>query len=307
MTMARIRAVIEENPTEAEGMCVFGCALLDFIRGYPLSMAVPNEMHVGASPYIRPLAELQEEYQTFAVVACENDGARIYLVTNHSADAEEQIRGGVKSHVRKGGWSQKRYSRRRDKQLQQYAKEVVQALEALTGRHGIGRIVLMGSRETMHAIEGELPQQVADKVVAKEPFDLDRGEDAMVDEAYEHYFAEERDEEQRLWDQIKNEYMAHGAAAVGATEVLAAVRDGRVDAMLVTRDAEVRGTQCRECETIVHGTVQTCQNCGSASIFEVDLIDVLAKECQRTSAAVEFSDEMEGLKKAGHVAALLRY
>jgi peptide subunit release factor 1 (eRF1) len=307
MTMARIRAVLEENPTSAEGMCIFGCALLDFIRGFPVGMPVPGEMHVSDSPYIRPLAELQEEYQTFAVVACDNDSTRIYLVTNRTAEVEEQIRGGVKNHVRKGGWSQKRYSRRRDQQLRQYAKEVADVLTSLTDRSGIGRIVLLGSEETMLAIEQELPERVGRNVVGREAFDLHRGQEALVDEAYELYFAEEREEEQRLWDRIKNEYMRHGLAAVGPTDVLAAVQQGRVDALLVSRNADVRGTQCRECGATVHGTPQTCQSCGSSSVFEVDLVDGLAKECERTSATIEFCDEIEGLQKSGGVAALLRY
>ncbi len=143
--------------------------------------------------------------------------------------------------------------------------------------------------------------------MSKEPFDLHRGKEAIIEEAYELYFAEERDEEQRTWDRIKNEYMRHGLAAVGPTDVLAAVQQGRVDVMLVTRNAQVPGVSCRECETTVHGTPQTCQNCGSGAVFEVDLVDALASECERTSASVEFSDPIEGLRKAGDVAAMLRY
>ena len=307
LSVQLIRDLLDDQPSKAEGVCVFACAVLDFVRGYPLEMPVPREMVVGPAPYIRPLAELQDEYQTFAVVACSNDATAIYLVTNESIDEEERIRGGVKNHVRKGGWSQKRYARRRENQLHHYAQEAAEALEDLVRRRGIGRIVLMGAEGAMNEIEDALPDAIAEKVVGKEAFDLHRGQDAVVEEAYALYFAEERDEEQRLWDRIKNEYMRHGLAAVGPTEVLAALGQGRAETVLVTRNATIRGVQCRDCETVVHGAPQTCQSCGSKSVFELDLIDVLTQQAQLTSAFVEFSDEIAGLTKARHVAALLRY
>ncbi len=303
-----IREVLEENPTdEAEGVCLFACALLDFVRGYPITMPVPSEMHVGPTPYLRPLAELQDEYDTFAVVACDNSSTRIFLVINHTAEVEEAVRGGVKNHVRKGGWSQQRYSRRRDNQLQRYARDVVEALEQIVTRHEIERIVMVGSAETMNEIEDELPPPLAERLVGKETLNLQEGEDEIVALAYADYFAEERDVEEELWQRIKNQYMKHGRAAVGATDVLKAGLEGRVEAMIVTRDVQIPGTQCRACETLVHGTPQTCQSCGSKSVFEVDLVDALARQMELTSATVNFADPIPGLTKVGDVAALLRF
>lgn len=307
LSMRLVRELLENNPVHGEGVCVFACALLDFVRGYPLSMPVPNEIRVGSSPYIRPLAELQDEYQTFALVACDNSTTRIFLVTNQQAELEEQIRGGIKNHVRKGGWSQQRYSRRRDNQLQRYAGEVVDALRHLVVAHDIERIVLAGSRETMREIEDELTEDLAQKVVGREAFDLNRSEDELVKEAYEAYFAEEIGYEQRLWDRIKNEYQRHGLAVAGATDVLEAFRAGRVDTAIVTLEAKLRGMSCRDCEHVVHGTPQTCPQCGSKSLFEVDLVDVFARQAELTSATLEFSDPIAGLTGAGDVAALLRY
>jgi peptide subunit release factor 1 (eRF1) len=306
--MKLIRDALDGHSVKhAEGVCIFACALLDFVRGYPVSMAVPTEMHVGASPYIRPLAELQDEYETFALVACDNDRTRIFLVTNETANEEASVRGGVKNHVRKGGWSQQRYERRRDNALQHYAQDVSEALAALRKQHRFGRVVLIGSSETMQEIERELPEQLAELIVAKEAFDLGRGQDALVQQAYEEYFADERQDERHLWQRIKDEYLSHGRGAVGGTAVLEAALAGRIDTMIVTRDARIAGTQCRKCENLVHGTPQTCQQCGSGSVFEVDLVDALTRQVELTSGEVDYVDEIPGLSKVGHVAALLRY
>lgn len=305
--MALVRQVLEENKIETQSVCLFASDVLDFVRGYPIETPVTAGIYVGPAPYIRPLAELQDEYQTFCVVACDNSATRIYLVTNETAEVEESIRGGIKNRVRKGGWSQQRYSRRRDQQLLHYAREVVEVLEDVVRQREIERIVLIGSRETMREIEDDMSESLAELVVGREPFDLHEGEDAIIEEAYDAYFADERAYEQQLWDRIKNESMRHGPAVLGPTRVLESVQAGRAEAVIVTRDVEISGTSCRDCEHLVHGTPQTCQKCGSRSVFVVDLLDAVSRQAELTSATVEFADPIKSLQEAGNMAALLRW
>src|SRR6056297_2246367 len=174
-SMQTIRELYEQHPVkDAPGVCFFCSEVLDFAKGYPISMEVPNRLIVGPSPFIRPLAELQDEYETFAMVVCDNERARIFAVTNHVAEVESAVRGGIKNHVRKGGWSQQRYERRRDEQLSRYGEGIAEALGKMVQEQSISRIVFLGCDETMRAIESELPDQIASLVVARESFDLDR-------------------------------------------------------------------------------------------------------------------------------------
>jgi len=89
--------------------------------------------------------------------------------------------------------------------------------------------------------------------------------------------------------------------------VLKAALNGRVESMIVTRDAKIKGTQCRDCENLVHGTPQTCQICGSKSVFEVDLVNEIVRHLHLTSAITDFVDPIPGLSKAGDIAAVVRY
>ena len=77
--------------------------------------------------------------------------------------------------------------------------------------------------------------------------------------------------------------------------------------MIVTRDAEIRGVRCRDCENVAAGEPASCPTCGSASVFGVDLVDELSRRLELTSATAEFADPLSGLAELGHVAALLRY
>jgi len=306
-SMDMIRSLLEENSVRKEPLCMFACWALDFAEGYYLNVPTKDMLWIGSSPYIRPLVELTDEYKKFVIVAIDNTSSRIIQVVSAVPGKEEKVRGDVKNAVKKGGWSQKRYARRRDKQILEYVKEIDKVLAEMVRDEGFERIVLLGSQETINNLKAQLSAEVADKVVGEKAVDLYAGEEVLLDEAYGLYFSEERNSEARLWDQIKEEVFHGGLAVTGATEVLQAALNGRVESMVVTRDAKIKGTQCRDCENLVHGTPQTCQICGSKSVFQVDLVNEIVRHLQMTSASADFVDPIPGLSKAGDVAALLRY
>ena len=305
--MERLRKLLEDNPLDAPGVCAFACAPIDFVQGYPLGVAVPELLRVDSEPYIRPLAELQDEYEDFLIVAADATSTRVIHVTSAKAETGEKVRGDVKNRVKKGGWSQQRYARRRENQLMHYAKEVAGVLEDLCRKQDFSRIVLLGSQETLQEIQAELSKEIAAKIAGTKSVNLKADEETLIDEAYELYFDEERQSEQRLWDRIREEFYHGGLAAAGATDVLQAVTMGRVDQMLVTRNAEIAGVRCEECRNVAHGTPQTCQTCGSKQLVRLDLVNELVRQLELTSATAEFTDEIPGLTKVGGVAALLRY
>jgi len=308
-SMKLAREVLDQNPQvlDAEGVCLFSCWALDFVRGYPLTAAVPNLLRIGPAPYLRPLSEIQDEYENFLVVAADASATRIFQISSAVVQEEDRVRGNVKNRVKKGGWSQKRYARRRENQLMHYAKEVAGVIDDLCRRQTFDRIVLLGTQETLAELEEALPADLASRVIGRKGVEMHADDQTLMEEAWEIYFEEERESERRLWDRIREEFFRGGLAAAGATRVLEAALAGRIEKLLVTRDAKVRGTRCRDCEHLVHGTPQNCQSCGSKSVYQVDLVDELVRQMGLTSAEVEFADEIPGLAKVGHVAALLRY
>ena len=291
---------------EAPSTVVFVCWALDVAKAFPLTVEVPDKVWVGDAPYIRPLAELQDEYEDFAVIVADNNAARVFLVHAAVADGENRVRGDVKNAVKKGGWSQKRYARRREKELGQYAADVADAAKSLHDEDGFARLVLLGSQEARHAVEAALPTAVRDKLVGEGGVDVQDGA-AVFRQAFALYFEGERAEEQALWEQIRGGYLTGGLAVVGAQRTLEAAQAARVEVALVERDLDVEGTKCRACEHTVFGTPDTCQRCGSTDLFTVDYVNTLTETLAQTGGEVDFVDAFEALTEVGGVGALLRY
>jgi peptide subunit release factor 1 (eRF1) len=305
-SMKLVIAWLDENDGGHEPCCVFACWAEDWVEGYKPGVDLPNALRIGSAPYIRPLAELQEEYSKFAVVVADNHATRIFTVTSAQAELEKKIRGDVKNRVKKGGWSQQRYARRRENELHHYAKEIGEVLEPLV-RKGYDRIVLLGSKETLEEIDEVLSQAASEKVVGRKGVNVHEGDDVLLDAAFELFFEEEREAEERHWQRIKAESMSEGLAAVGPDEVLRAALAGRVDKAVVTRDAKLPATHCRDCDNVFSGGNERCKACGSASVFGVDYVDSLARHLELTRAELDFVDPIPGLSEVGDVAALLRY
>lgn len=306
-SMQQIRAMLEEHPLGGKRAAVFACWGLDFAEGYLIEPELPDLLRIGATPHIRPLAELQDEYENYLIVAADNRLARIIHVTSDRAVDEGRVRGDVKNHVRKGGWSQQRYERRRDNQRKHYAEEIAERLDELVRAERFERIVLVGSDQTLNEIERELPDHVAEHVAGREAVNLNAGDEAVWDAAEGLYWRQERRAEKQLWQAIRDEYFAQGRAAAGAADVLAALRQGRADAVAVLRDLKLSGIKCRRCEMAAAESSGPCPHCQHTEVFTIDLLNEFAALAERTSAELDFTDPIEGLGQVGGVAALLRY
>ena len=194
--LARVRALLADQPAEAEHFeesLAVARRLLDAHSApqrrraggvrqlgggagqrVPLPVPVGSRVWMGDAPYVRPAYELLDEHEPYAVAVLDNTSARIYLVAPDEVDEAGRVRGDVKNRVKKGGWSQKRYARRRDKQIEAYATEVADGLAALAGERPFARLVLVGSDEPVQAVTAALRTDLADVLVGTDSVDGER-------------------------------------------------------------------------------------------------------------------------------------
>lgn len=298
---------LAHNPIEkGSSVCIFACWLLDFLKVVPLSVKVSDLVWLDSSPYIKPLAELQDEYENVAVVVADNKVARIFMVSSAVAIDMETVHGNVKNHVHKGGWSQQRYERRRDKQLLHYAREITQDLQSIERKEQINHILLVGGIEILREIYDNLPQSLQDKTASKRS-DLHKGDASVNEDIWELFSEVERQCEGDRWERIRREYLRSGLAVVGIEDVLDAVMEGKVDTMIVCRDFNHIGYRCRECDTLFIESLEVCSTCNSTSLYQVDAVNELVELVVRQSGETEFVDPIDTLVESGSIGALLRY
>ena len=301
------RLLGDHDAPEGGALAVYAGYAADLASAYALPVPVGTSVRVGDAPYVRPAYELLDEHEPFVVAVVDASAARVFLVTADDAEAVARVRGDVKNRVKKGGWSQKRYARRRDKQMEGYATDVAGEVTALLRESGAERLVLLGADEAVRALRDALPTDAADALIAAEPISADATDAEILEAAAEAAEEGERESERDLWDAIREQGVGPGLAAFGPTRVLKALQAARVDTVLVARDVALTATTCRDCGHVVHGTPETCQACGSSDVFQGDLVETLTEHAARTGAEVDYADPIPALGEHGGVAALLRY
>ncbi|PAP77622.1 Vms1/Ankzf1 family peptidyl-tRNA hydrolase [Rubrivirga marina] len=307
-SLALAREMIDTHDApEGGALAVYASWAADLRLAYALPEPVGTKVWMGDAPFLRPAFELLDEHETYAVVVLDNEKARIYLVSADEVDEEGRVRGDVKNRVKKGGWSQKRYARRREKQIETYATELADGLAALHAERPFARLVLVGSNEPVQALTAALRTDLKDKLVGTTSVDGNASDADALEAAADLAEAGERQSEQELWHAIREQGVGPGLAAFGATSVWNALRAARAESVLVDREADLAGTKCRACEHVVHGTPQTCGACGSKDVFRVDLVETVTEQAARTGAEVDFADPFDALTEVGGIAALLRY
>jgi len=301
-----VKDYLEKHPVKSGSLCLFVNWIADFFKACAIPVEMEALIRIDSSPYIRPLAELQDEYENVLVVIADNNKARIFLMASLAAADETVIHGHIKNHVRKGGWSQQRYERRRDKQLLHYAKDIVDAVTDISRTDSFHRIVLVGGKEILQIVMDQLPQRFRE-MAEKKAVDLGKSDDIIHQDIMAVFEEQERASEQNLWETIRQEYLKGGLGIVGLSEVVKAVKIGQVDQVIVNRNFKPVGRRCRDCEHLETEPVDQCSKCGSLSLFEVDVVNEIVELLKMSGGEIEFTDPIDTLTRAGNIAAKLRY
>ena len=301
-----VEEYLKKNPLRTGSLCIFTCQAIDFFQAILLPSPVNDIIRIDSYPYIRPLAELYDDYENVAVVVADNDNVRIFLVSSSVIGTEEVIKGNIKNHVKVGGWSQKRYQRRRDNQLSQYAREIADALIKLDREEKFGHILLAGSKEILHIVHETMPKEMQNKVIEKF-MDLSKSVGSVNNDIIAILSDREHISQQDYWGCIRAEYLRGGLAVVGLDDVLQATKLGRVEKVVVNKTFHPQVKRCQNCHGMNKGEVETCTVCGSKLLFKVSVINEILDMLIQSGAEFHFADSIPELGEVGGIAALLRY
>ena len=162
----------------------------------------------------------------------------------------DKARGDIKNHVRKGGWSQQRYERRRDKQVHGYCQEIAGRLDQLAKEEPFEELIIVGDKVLVKELQGHLSAQMAEKLASAEPVRTGLSDQELLEQLSPSFLKEERSEEQPLFEAIRDESFREGRAATGPPAVLAKLKQGAVNHLLVDRELKLKGFRCRQCELL---------------------------------------------------------
>jgi len=278
--------------------------LTDQIVFVQLPSAVEPAAYLDNSPFLLTAARLLDDLEAYAVVYADHERAVIYLAALGGLAEEERLRGDVKNHVRKGGWSQQRYERRRDKEIHRYCQGLITKLTAIVAEESLRRIILAGDKLLLNELEKRMTPDMSAMVVCRMPMEAGKDPRDIFRATLSAAAEEEGREERWLRDTIRGERAAGGRAVAGPADTLAALREKRVRHLLVGPMVDVDFWRCGSCGASGLGAATTCGTCG-ATTYAQSAANEFIDLAYEGNSRVEISDE--DLSDLDGVGVLLRW
>jgi peptide chain release factor subunit 1 len=292
-----------ELPTDgAHGVAVFSSEAADLFEALRLPRAVPNQVFIGYSPLVGPLARL-ERRERWCVALVNRRDARILRGSPESLREVEQIHDEVFGQHDQGGWSQARYQRGVEKEKDDHLKNTGDALMRHFKRQPFERLIVGGPREVVTAFESKLHQYLQERLAGRIEVDVEHSNPDEVLEAARPLLEElERTRELEALERLGER------GVTGVEDVLPPLHERRVEILLLDEQfGGVPGVQCLVCGWLgLDG--DRCPADGSELIRLDDLTEAMIElSVQQAAELLPVRHERGALEAHGGAAALLRF
>jgi peptide chain release factor subunit 1 len=309
----RVRALLSEkewlSPPSARGLAIFCSLPAGVLEVVGVPRPVEPTAVVATRPFVEPLAELAAPERWCAMLVSRR-ASRIFGGTRERLSEVANVTDDVHRRHAQGGWSQARYQRGIEHEVDGHIGASCELLFNRFKRQPFERLLIGGPSELHERVHKRLHADLRRRLAGYLEIDVER---SSADDVHRRALPAIEDSEQRreaeaLTD-LREGLAPSGHSAAGLDEVLALLNVRRVRSLLVAQRLRVSGLTCAQCGWLGAGGVQSaCPTDGLALASCEDVIEAAIEAALAQDAEVlSFHHHREELATYGSIAALLRY
>lgn len=308
----RVRDFLKTYVPKGKALVLFSDSKQNFWWQRDLRVDLPNGARWSPQPWVRPLLEVVEEHERFAIVLIDKQHARILTIDAGGMEQRAELVSDVPNkHATTGTdhiWSQGQMDRDHSNHVQSHARRVADELSLLIDQAKIKRIVIGGPVEATTVFAGELPKRLQQMVIGTISAPVDANHDRIIGELKEVRAKAEHENEAKVVEALITAAMKGDKAVLGVTDTLGAIQEGRVYRLVVARDYRVEGKECGGCHVLVAEGNEKCSFCGGRLEAAPDLINRASHRVLDMGGKVQHvaGEAATRLAKAG-IGAVLRF
>jgi len=299
------------NLPAAQGLAIFACEGIDLFEVLALPVIHRSRLAVDATPLIRELASVEDEFGRILTVVLDRTGARFFEVTAYHATElpslrADATRGGRFRGDQDGpGWGEHNYHNRIREEKQRHFEAIARELFALDRRHPAHGIVLAGPGTEAGGVRPFLHSYLSARVLGTARLNPKEATTAAVHAAtLAVREAWERSSERALVAELR-ERQGTGWAVNGLAPTLKALSRGQVRALMISGDTSVPGFRCPETGRLALSE-KDCRAEGGA-VPVLDVVDDAIEEALRQRVDVNVVYDSDALREIGGLAGQLRF
>ena len=290
----------------AHALAVYASKPAGLFEVFKIAEPVEHEPVIADSACLEPIARMATA-ERWCVLLANRRVARLFCGNGHALEELALIEDDVHGQHKQGGWSQARYERSVDKDVQDHLRHAAEvAFERLRDDLPTGLLV-GGPEELLGDLKDKLHPYLRERVVGRVSIDVENatGDDVRAAAAEQIDAAQRRHDDEGL-ARLAEETARAGRAAGGLPGVLAALTEQRVETLLVDEGFRAPGVVCPQCGWL--GTDgASCPADGTATQRCEDIVEEAVERALTTSAGVRVLRDRPELASHGHIAALLRF
>jgi peptide chain release factor subunit 1 len=299
------------NLPDTQGVAIFACAPLELFEVLPLPVVYRSRLAVDATPLVRELASVEDEFGRLLTVVLDRTSARFFEVTAWATEELSGLRAdstrGKRFHGDQNGpgWGEHTYNNRIRAEKQRHLDAIARELFAIDRANPAHGIVVAAPGQEAGALEPFLHNYLVERLLGTarlNPKDTSlatvHGATLAVREAWE------RASERNLVHEM-TEAVGSGWAVNGMTATLRALSRGQARALLVHADAGEPGFRCSASGRLTL-TERDCRGEGDP-IPVLDVVDDAIEDALRQGVDVNVVYEPEARDAIDGLGALLRF
>lgn len=246
----RLESFLREDldASGAEGLAVYSSQALDLFEAIKLAEPIEPSVHVDLRPILEPVIGHEDE-GNWAVLLVTRDSGRIFRGGPTGIREIREVHSDVKNQHKAGGWSQARYERGVDQEVEWHLETVTELLFRQFKRRPFEHLVVGANNESLRPmLESETHSYLRERVRGWIDIDEDLASEDEVFAAVRGVMDEHlAGQESALFERYEAEAARGEKAATSLADVLAALVEQRVETLLVREGAEAEGTKCITC------------------------------------------------------------
>jgi peptide subunit release factor 1 (eRF1) len=299
------------NLPSTQGIAIFACEGIGLFEAIPLPVVYRSRLAVDATPLVRELASVEDEFGRLLTVVLDRTSARFFEVTAYDAVElpglrADSTRGGRFRGDQDGpGWGEHTYNNRIRHEKQRHFEAIARELFAIDRRHPARGIVIAATGTDAGAVAPFLHNYLVERVIGTARLNPKEATPALVHAATlvvrESW---EREAERAAVRQLE-EALGTGWAVNGMDPTLRALARGQARTLLVNADASEPGFRCGDSERLAR-TERECRAEGEP-IAVLDIVDDAIEEALRQGVDVDVIYEPEARDAVEGLGAMLRF
>jgi len=244
---------------EAAALAVVSSDALDVWEVIKLPEAVGAAVHLDRRPILEPLMGLEDE-GAWCVLLATRDSARIFRGGPTGIREIRDVQSDVKNQHSAGGWSQARFERSVEQEVEWHLEHATDLLFRHFKRRPFDHLIVGANNDALRpALTGETHAYLTERIRGWVDIEEKLASESQVFEAVREVMDAHLEQEERaLLERFAAETATDGRAADGIDPVLAALAERRVETLVVRQGAAAPGTKCVTCGWLGPAGIRRC-------------------------------------------------